>query len=399
MLRFYAMKSSTPFAFIFKATVFGLAVAFIVLMLRPDLLGRGRPMVEISETSEADRFNLSTIPPTGQVSYTSAVEIAAPAVVNVYTTKIITERPNPLFNDPFFRYFFGEQHAPRKRLESSLGSGVIVSRDGYVLTNYHVIEGADEIQIALKDGRSAEAKIVGTDPESDLAVLKIELEKLPSITFASSDDLRVGDVVLAIGNPFGVGQTVTMGIVSATGRDRVGINVFENFIQTDAAINPGNSGGALINPYGHLVGVNTAIFSRSGGYQGIGFAIPVSSAIDVMQQIIETGHVTRGWLGIEVQDITPALAESFGLKNTAGVIVAGILRAGPAANAGLRPGDVITQIQNTPTRDSRDVMNIIAKTSPTELVKIVILRKGKEMELEAEVGKRPPLRSQADRRG
>jgi serine protease DegS len=393
------MKSSSPLSFVIKATVFGLAVAFIVLLLRPDLLGRGSPVVEISEVGDAERFNLTTMAPTGQVSYASAVDIAAPAVINVYTTKVITERANPLFDDPFFRYFFGDRLAPRQRLESSLGSGVIVSKNGYVLTNYHVIEGADEIQVALRDGRSAEAEIAGTDPESDLAVLKIDMDKLPTITFASSDDLKVGDVVLAIGNPFGVGQTVTMGIVSATGRDRLGINVFENFIQTDAAINPGNSGGALVNPYGHLVGINTAIFSRSGGYQGIGFAIPVSSAIDVMQQIIETGHVTRGWLGIEVQDITPQLAESFGLKDTQGVIVAGILRNGPAANAGLQPGDVIKQINGEPMRDSRDVMNVIAKTAPEQKVDISILRQGKKDEIKAAVGKRPPLRSQAERRG
>jgi serine protease DegS len=393
------MKKSSPLAFVIKAAVFGLAVAFIVLMFQPQWLGFDRPVVEIKEIGESERFNLSTIPPTGQVSYASAVQIAAPAVVNVYTTKIVTERANPLYNDPFFRYFFGDQLAPRKRLESSLGSGVIVSNDGYVLTNFHVIDAADEIQVALRDGRSAEAKIVGTDPESDLAILKIVLDKLPTITFANSDDLKVGDVVLAIGNPFGVGQTVTMGIVSATGRDRLGINVFENFIQTDAAINPGNSGGALINPYGHLVGINTAIFSRTGGSQGIGFAIPVSSAMDVMAQIIETGHVTRGWLGIEVQDITPALAESFGLDTTAGVIVAGILRNGPAANAGLRPGDVMMEIQNAPMRDSRDVMNIVAKTPPGEKIAIKVLRQGKETELEAVVGKRPPIREQAERRG
>jgi serine protease DegS len=399
MLKFLPMKTSSPVSFVFKATVFGLAVAFIVLLLRPDLLGRGNPVVEINEVGKTERFNLTAIPPTGQVSYASAVDIAAPAVINVYTTKVITERANPLFNDPFFRYFFGDRLAPRKRLENSLGSGVIVSEKGYVLTNYHVIEGADEIQVALRDGRSAEAEIAGTDPESDLAVLKIELDKLPTMTFASSDDLKVGDVVLAIGNPFGVGQTVTMGIVSATGRDRLGINVFENFIQTDAAINPGNSGGALINPYGHLVGINTAIFSRSGGYQGIGFAIPVSSAIDVMQQIIETGHVTRGWLGIEVQDITPQLAESFGLKDTQGVIVAGILRNGPAANAGLQPGDIIKEIDGEPMRDSRDVMNVIAKTAPEEKVTITIVRQGKKKEIQAAVGKRPPLRSQAERRG
>ena len=393
------MRTSTPLNFVAKAAILGLAIAFLIIIFRPDMFGKGRTVVEINEISDAQRFNLSGSPIAGPVSYSSAVEIAAPAVVNIYTTKIITERANPLYNDPLFRYFFGERLAPRKRMESSLGSGVIASTEGYVLTNYHVIDGADEIQIALRDGRSAEAKLVGADPESDLAVLKIKLDQLPSMTFASSKDLRVGDVVLAIGNPFGVGQTVTMGIVSATGRDRLGINTFENFIQTDAAINPGNSGGALINPYGHLVGINTAIFSKSGGSQGIGFAIPVSTAVDVMQQIIEKGHVSRGWLGIEVQDITPALAESFGLKNTAGVIIAGILRHGPAAKAGLKPGDVVTEVNQEPVRDSRDVMNSIAKLPPKTKVRIDILRLKEKMSVEAIVGERPPLQQHQDRRG
>jgi len=395
------MNSHKPFPFIFKAIIFGLAVAFVVLMLMPGSFEHGRPVVELNTASDT-RFSLSNSPRTGPVSYADAVKIAAPAVVNVYTTKVITERASPLYNDPFFRYFFGEQLAPRKRLESSLGSGVIVSDKGYVLTNNHVVAGADEIQIALRDGRSAEASVVGTDPESDLAVLKIDLTGLPAITFSNSDELRVGDVVLAIGNPFGVGQTVTMGIISATGRDHLGINVFENFIQTDAAINPGNSGGALINAYGHLIGINTAIFSKSGGSQGIGFAIPVDSAINVMQQIIQTGRVTRGWLGIEVQDITPELAESFGLKNNVGAIIAGILRNGPAAQAGIRPGDIITQIDNKPIRNSKDAMNIIAEKPPKSEISVSIIRQGKTIELKGNVAERPaqrqPQRSRQPRR-
>ena len=256
--------------FLIKATVAGLAIAFVVLLLRPDLLGQKRPIVEILESQPSSTSGLGS----GPVSYSAAVDAAAPAVVNVYTTKIVTERPSPIFSNPFFQEFFGGQIAPRQRLESSLGSGVIVSDEGYILTNNHVVEGATGIEVALRDGRNAEAKLVGTDPESDLAILKIQLEKLPVITFSGKKSLHVGDVVLAIGNPFGVGQTVTMGIISATGRDRVGISTYENFIQTDAAINPGNSGGALIDARGNLVGINTAIFSKSGGSQGIGFAIP-----------------------------------------------------------------------------------------------------------------------------
>jgi serine protease DegS len=392
------MQKNKLAVFIFKSVVFGLAAAFIILILRPDLLGQGRPVVELNEAAPPARFNLSNNLTGGVVSYADAVDLAAPAVVNIYTTKLITERANPLFNDPFFRYFFGDQLAPRQRLESSLGSGVIVSDNGYILTNNHVVEGADEIQVALRDGHSAEATIVGTDPESDLAVLKVNLEKLPAITIGKSDEARVGDVVLAIGNPFGVGQTVTMGIISAMGRNTVGINTYENFIQTDAAINPGNSGGALINPYGQLIGINTAIFSKSGGYQGIGFAIPGKFAIEVMQQLIQHGRVIRGWLGIEVQDITPALAESFHLQNTQGVIVAGILRNGPAAQAGLRPGDVIKKIDDKEITDTKQVMNSIANIKPDAKIKIDIMRQGKAMTLEGTVGQRPEQQSRQQQR-
>lgn len=380
--------------FLIKAAIAGLAIAFVVLLLRPDLLGQKRPIIEILESQPA-----ATGLGSGPVSYSAAVEHAAPAVANIYTTKIVTERASPLFSHPFFREFFGEQFAPRQRLENSLGSGVIVSDAGYILTNNHVVAGAAEIQVALRDGRSAEARLVGTDPESDLAILKIQLNGLPVITFSSKQSLHVGDVVLAIGNPFGVGQTVTMGIVSATGRDRVGISTYENFIQTDAAINPGNSGGALVDAHGNLVGINTAIFSKSGGSQGIGFAIPTSIARDIMAQIIETGRVSRGWLGIEGQDITPQLAESFDLHDVTGVIVAGIQRSGPAAQAGLRPGDIIIEIDGQPATDRRTVMDMTAHVTPGSNLKIKILRAGKEMEMTAVVGERPQVSPRSGQRG
>lgn len=382
MLFFRLMKKVNPYLFVFKAIVAGLAAAFVVLLLRPDLLGHQRPVVELKQSpahTEPGQFG------NGQVSYAQAVEAAAPAVVNVYTTKVITERANPLL-----RYFFGNQYVPRQRLENNLGSGVIVSDQGYILTNNHVIAGAAGIEVLLRDGRSAEAKLVGTDPESDIAVLKIDLDTVPTITFNLASSMRVGDVALAIGNPFGVGQTVTMGIISATGRDHVGINTFENFIQTDAAINPGNSGGALIDAYGNLVGINTAIFTKSGGSQGIGFAIPMSIARNVMEQLIETGRVSRGWLGVETQDITPQLAESFNLHNITGVIIAGIQRNGPAAQAGLRPGDIILSVNGESANDSKTVINQIARTSSGEKLRLKILRNGREMDAEAVVGERPP---------
>ena len=391
------MKKNKSLAFIFKSVIIGLAAAFIILILRPDLLGQGRPVVELNEAISPTQTNIGNHLGSGPVSYADAVDAAAPAVVNIYTTKIVTERANPLYNDPFFRYFFGDRLAPRQRLESSLGSGVIVSTSGYILTNNHVVEGADEIQVLLRDNRNAEAAVVGTDPESDLAVLRIDLKKLPAITIGQSDDARIGDVVLAIGNPFGVGQTVTMGIISAMGRNMVGINTYENFIQTDAAINPGNSGGALVNAHGNLIGINSAIYSKSGGYQGIGFAIPAKFAIDVMQQIIQNGHVIRGWLGIEVQDITPDLAESFHLKDTQGVIIAGILRNGPAALAGLRPGDVVTKINDKFVENTKQVMNTIASIKPDHSIHLSIIRQGKNMDIDAKVGQRPEQRQQESR--
>ncbi|MCW8826909.1 MAG: trypsin-like peptidase domain-containing protein, partial [Gammaproteobacteria bacterium] len=296
-----------------------------------------------------------------------------------------------IFSDPLIQRFFGDylDLQPREREEKSLGSGVIVSEQGHILTNNHVIDGADEIEIALRDGRTATARVVGTDPEADLAVLKIKLQQLPTIQLGDSTSLRIGDVVLAIGNPFGVGQTVTLGIVSATGRSELGINTFENFIQTDAAINPGNSGGALITANGILVGVNTAIFSKSGGSQGIGFAIPVNLAKNSMKQIVEQGHVSRGWLGIEIQEVTDELAESFGLESKEGVIIAGILNGGPADKAGIEPGDILITFNGQHITNSTNALNLISQTRPNEEVEIESIRAGKKHKSTIRIGERP----------
>jgi len=374
--------------FVTEATLAGMAFAFVLLLLfRPDTFEH-HATIQVAESTPRP----SAVPRSGggnPASYADAVTVATPAVVNIYTTKLITQHPSPMFNDPLFRHFFGGDSVPRQRLESSLGSGVIISSEGYVLTNNHVIDGADEIQVALQDGRSVSAKVVGTDPETDLAVLKVALPDLPAIVFARSEDLRVGDVVLAIGNPFGVGQTVTQGIVSATGRQQLGISTFENFIQTDAAINPGNSGGALINTAGQLVGINTAIFSRSGGSQGIGFAIPASLARQVMEQILKRGRVIRGWLGIEAQDITPDLAESFGLRDHHGAIVAGVYPGSAADRAGLRPGDIVTSVAHKPVDDARAAMNITAALEPGSKIDLAVMRDGKALHLNAVIGERP----------
>jgi serine protease DegQ len=330
-------------------------------------------------------------------TYADAASKSQPSVVNVFTSKQVRAQRNPLMDDPVFRRFFGDHLTMDNRPQrvSNLGSGVIVSEDGFILTNHHVVEAADEIQVALSDGKTLNAIVVGTDPETDLAVLKVKRRGLPAITFAKSDSQRVGDVVLAIGNPFGVGQTVTMGIISALGRSHLGINTFENYIQTDAAINPGNSGGALVDGAGNLVGVNTAIFSRSGGNLGIGFAIPVSIVRQVMQEIIVHGAVTRGWVGIEVQEITPEIAESFALKSTAGALIAGVLRGGPADRAGIRPGDVLLAVDGKSVTDSASLLNLIAVLPPGKVVQLRLLRERTEMQLMVTVQKRPPMRQAA----
>jgi len=362
----------------------GVLIAMLIIQRYPQLVGL--PTLDV---------NLQQAPQTsavvqGPVTYADAVVIAAPAVVNLYTTKVINKPAHPLFEDPQFRRYFGDNSPKQRRMESSLGSGVIMSPEGYILTNNHVTTGADQIVVALRDGRETLARVVGSDPETDLAVLKIDLKGLPSITIGRSEGLRVGDVALAIGNPFGVGQTVTMGIISATGRNQLGLNSYEDFIQTDAAINPGNSGGALVDANGNLTGINTAIFSKSGGSQGIGFAIPVKLAMEVMKSIIEHGQVIRGWLGIEVQPLTKELAESFGLTGRPGIVVAGIFRDGPAQKAGLQLGDVILSIDGEPAGDGRKSMNQVARIKPTDKVAIQVMRNGKEIKLSAEIGLRPP---------
>jgi serine protease DegS len=380
--------------FLFQSATVGLVAAVALLLLKPELFLSEPARVEVVERADTGAAVIRD-GWKGPVSYADAVARAAPAVVNIYTAKLITQRAHPLANDPLFQFFFGDRFGTeRQRLQTSLGSGVIISAQGYVLTNHHVVSGADQIQIMISDGRSLEASLVGADPETDLAVLKLSAKDiqdadLPSVVIGSSEQLRVGDVVLAIGNPFGVGQTVTQGIVSATGRNQLGISTFENFIQTDAAINPGNSGGALINAFGELVGINTAIFSRSGGSQGIGFAIPESLAKGVMKQIIEHGRVVRGWLGIEAQDLTPLLAESFGLATVQGVLITGVLRGGPAELAGLQPGDVVTALNDQQVLNARDSMNRIAEQPPGSTLRIQGLRAGKSLNAEARIGERP----------
>jgi len=371
-----------------QGILLGVVVGVIAVWLYPGTPLRQRPVVEFKEST---RPATSAHASDGAVtSYADAVAAAAPAVINVYTTKVVARQQHPLLDDPLFRRFFGDRSpTPRTERQNSLGSGVIVNEQGFILTNNHVIDGSDEILVALNDGRTDEAKVIGTDPESDLAVLKIAIPNLPTITIGSSDALRVGDVVLAIGNPFGVGQTVTQGIVSATGRTQLGISAFENFIQTDAAINPGNSGGALINAYGELVGINTAIFSRSGGSQGIGFAIPTSVAKNIMTQIIEHGQAIRGWLGIEIQTLSPALAESFGHNSAKGIVVAGVLRDGPAYEAGIKPGDIITKIDGEPVTDANTALNRISQHPPGSVLEIDGLRNGEDFSSKVKVGTRP----------
>ncbi|HEY5930960.1 MAG TPA: Do family serine endopeptidase [Burkholderiales bacterium] len=368
-----------------QAVTISLAALFVVVTLRPDLVswgGRNGGIVTVRETQDGPH-DRST------VSLSSGAKKAMPSVVNIFTSKEVNVPRHPFMDDPLFRRFFGDQLDGDTQHSSSLGSGVIIGPEGYILTNHHVIEAADEIELALADGRKAPAKIVGTDPETDLAVLKVNLTDLPAVTFGNPGKLAVGDMVLAIGNPFGVGQTVTMGIVSALGRSHLGISTFENFIQTDAAINPGNSGGALVDSAGNLVGINSAIYSRSGGSLGIGFAIPADLAKQIMEQIVRTGSVTRGWIGVEVQDITPELAESYRLPNTNGTLIAGVLRGGPADKAGIKPGDVLLFVESSQVIDSTNMLNLIAALEPGRDATLKLLRNRNEVQIKVGVGKRP----------
>jgi serine protease DegQ len=370
-----------------QAVTVTLGVLFVVSTFRPDILaiagGSGAGVVTIREAPPA-------IHAPGQASsFRVAANKAMPSVVNIFTSKEVRASRHPLLNDPLFRRFFGEQLEDEPQRAASLGSGVIVGAEGFILTNHHVIEAADEIDVALADGRKLRAKLVGTDPDTDLAVLRVEGANLPAVTFGQAETMQVGDVVLAIGNPFGVGQTVTMGIVSAVGRSHLGINTFENFIQTDAAINPGNSGGALVDSSGNLVGINSAIYSRNGGSMGIGFAIPVSLARQIMDQIIASGSVVRGWIGVEVQELTAELAESFKMESTDGTLIAGVLRSGPADRAGIKPGDILTGVDGKPVTDSSSMLNLVAGLQPGRSTSLQLIRNGKKIELPVTVGKRP----------
>jgi Do/DeqQ family serine protease len=369
-----------------------LGAIFVMSLVKPDWLPWRSTVVEIREAAPAIATLASV--PGRPISFSDAASKAVPSVVNVSATKQIRRR-NPFHDDPAFRRFFGERfNVPET--QTSLGSGVIVSREGFILTNAHVVEGVAEIQVTLHDGRVLPGKVVGSDPDSDLAVVRVSAPGLAPVTFGQSERLRIGDVVLAIGDPFSVGQTVTMGIVSAVGREIGGVNPFGSFIQTDAAINPGNSGGALVDTTGNLVGINTLIFSRSGGYQGIGFAIPVSLARNVMEQIIETGSVTRGWFGVEVSGITPELAESLGLASTRGAIVGGVERESPAERGGIRPGDVIVAVGDAPIPDLSAALKVIAEVPPGKTVPVKVLRKTRELALSVTVGRRKPRAVQGE---
>jgi serine protease DegQ len=368
-----------------QAVTVAVAVLFVLATLKPDWLQRSNGNVLPGVVSIVQAPPPALAGSAAPNSYAAAAHRATPAVVSVTASK--APQRNPRAEDPWFRFFFGDR--ARLAPQVGLGSGVIASPEGYLLTNNHVIEGADDIEVLLSDGRKATAKLVGTDPDTDVAVLKINLERLPAIAFGSNDTLQVGDVVLAIGNPFGVGQTVTAGIVSALGRNQLGINTFENFIQTDAAINPGNSGGALVDASGNLVGINTAIFSRSGGSLGIGFAIPASTAREVMEGLVKDGQITRGWIGVEPQDLTPEIAASLSLPVRQGVLITGVLQDGPAFAGGVRPGDVVVRIAEVPIANQAQLLSAVAALKPKSQTTISVLRGDRPLDLKVTVVQRP----------
>ena len=376
-----------------QAVTVALALLFVVNTLKPEWLPRGgrapaSPGVLLAP-GPVQPAALGGANGPYAYSFAAAARRAAPSVVSIAASR--EAQRGARGEDPWFRFFFGDR-TPQQQAQVGLGSGVIVSADGYLLTNNHVIDGASDIDVQLSDGREAHAKLVGTDPDSDVAVLKIDLDRLPAIGFGNAETLQVGDVVLAIGNPFNVGQTVTSGIVSALGRNQLGINTFENFIQTDAAINPGNSGGALVDVNGNLVGINTAIFSRSGGSLGIGFAIPVTTARQVMDSLIRDGVVTRGWIGVEPRDLTPEFAENFRLPVTHGVLITGVLRNGPAAQGGIKPGDVVTKVAEAPVANTAQLLSAVAALKPRSQAVIGVQRGDKALQVTVTVAQRPKVR-------
>jgi serine protease DegQ len=375
-----------------QAVTVAVAVVFVVGTFKPAWLVRGPaaltpPQVAVAPVSGLPAAGLNSSAQPMQL-LTAAAKRASPSVVSVTASKT-SRKPGAQGQDPWFRFFFGQPDAQREP-QVGLGSGVIVSADGFLLTNNHVIDGADEIQVRLADGREARAKLVGTDPESDVAVLKIDLDRLPAVTLGNIDQLQVGDAVLAIGNPFNVGQTVTSGIISALGRNGLGLSVFENFIQTDAAINPGNSGGALIDANGNLIGINTAIYSQSGGSMGIGFAIPIDLARQVMDGLVKDGQVTRGWIGVQPRDLDPEFAQSFNLPVHDGVLITGVLQDGPASAAGMKPGDVVVKIAGKPIHNTSQLLLAVAALSPKDEAVIGVQRGSQAVDLTVTVGRRPP---------
>ncbi len=384
------MKVIKVAAFIFQFGLIGLGVAVVYVFLQSD-----REHGEIldflsSQTTPA----ITEIPPSTQApvfSYADAVVSSTPSVVTIYTSKQVKQKTHPLLSDPIFSQLFGDQLKRREktRTETNLGSGVIVSSEGYIITNQHVIDGADEILISLADGRGSQARLIGEDRETDIAILHIPVDGLVGIKIAEQQPLRVGDVVLAIGNPLNVGQTVTMGIISATGRNRVGLNTFENFIQTDAAINPGNSGGALVNAKGELIGINTAIFSQNGGSQGIGFAIPTSIALDIMQQLVEYGKVSRGWLGVEGTEITAKAAMATGDPNIKGALIVGVFINSPADRAGIQAGDIMVAVDGSQVDGVRDLLEKITLHRPGDVLEVSVYRDSQQLNFRLIATERP----------
>ena len=376
------MKASRIFSFLFTSISTGLAAAFIVMLVKPELISQLHETPP-REVPGSDNLQL--------YSFADVVRQAESGVVSIYTTKITRERSRPLISDPLLQQFFGNIYSkPKIHKKQNLGAGVVVDTNGFILTNAHVVEGADDIWIGLDDRPTASARIVGIDKDTDLAVIQAGGKDLPVARLGESESLRVGDVVLAIGNPFGVGKTVTQGIISATGRHRLGLANFENFIQTDAAINQGNSGGALGNTRGEVIGISTAIISESGGSHGIGFAIPISLARQVMEQIIAHGRVIRGWIGVSGQQLTPQLAESLGIEETRGVLVSGVLEGGPADTAGLQLGDVIQAVDDKHMESSFEMLNHMAITPPGSIIKLTVSRAEQILDLEVQVAERPP---------
>jgi serine protease DegQ len=378
-----------------QAVTVALALLFVVATLKPEWLQRapGQMLPQIVSIAAVPDGAARPGTPSGLAA---AAQRASPSVVSIAASRAPEKSPHA--DDPGFRFFFGQRGGPQNsEPQRGLGSGVIASPEGYLITNHHVVEGADEIEVQLADGRQAQAKLIGTDPESDVAVLKIDLPSLPAVVFGNSDRLAIGESVLAIGNPFGVGQTVTAGIVSALDRRGLGLNTFENFIQTDAAINPGNSGGALVDANGHLVGINTAIFSRSGGSLGIGFAIPAATARNVMESLIKNGKVVRGWIGVEPREFNAEMAETLRLPVQRGVLIAGVLRDGPAAAGGVQPGDVVVKIGEQAVTSTADLLGAVAALPPGSSATIGVQRGDKPLNLNVKIAQRPAVRPQPSR--